>query len=873
MNDRPVPLIPLAELTPADAGQVGGKAHALGQLVREGFPVPPGSVIPTTVFERALRSADLWAASERAVEDPDAARSLREAIQTMPLPADLADAWVAEARRLGPRLAVRSSAIGEDGADRSFAGQLTTSLSVPPEEVLDAIRTCWASLYAPSALAYRGPNGPAAGSIAVLLQQMVQPECSGVLFTINPLNGSWREMVVEAVWGLGEGLVSGQLTPHWYLLRRPRRWPTWLRSLAERVRVRVVDEDLPPLRERVVGALGGSTVREPTPPPLVRQRTLTRQQVVRLCRIGLRLEATFGSPQDVEWARTRDGRFFVLQTRPITATGSPRAQSVLWTRRFIGERWPQPATPLAWSILAPIFSWFIAFDDAQVRHLGGGPPLKLIQGRPYLNTTVFRHLAFKLPGTPSPRFMMELIPPDEERAWQTRFAVAPDLAVYASILRQVVREERWRRFEFNPLTNPERWQRFVDRLALALPDLQASSDDPARLVALADEQQAWIREYIGIHICSLLFANIFWQLLEGALATTLPHHPQLMQALAVSPRGNLTTSTNQALFELAATASPTDLDALEGGKRDALSVSFGEALGTFLDRFGHRAEASWELMTPRWSSEPARLTPLLRALASGNSQSPRARSQEREARYVEARREVAAELTGWHRQWVGFVIDQTRTYLLLRENQRFWFDHLLSAVQSTLKRLGRRLVQRGVLPREEDVALLSWPELRRLSLGAPAPADLTNVLRQRADDQARYALADPPTFLVDDDAPVLDGPDAQRIQGLGISSGRVTGRVRIVRTVDDGDRIEPGDILVTRSVDPGWTSLFQNVAGAVLEMGSVLSHGAVLAREYGIPAIVNIDGATQRLQEGAWVTLDGHRGVLWIHGDMPPETA
>ncbi len=872
MDDRPAPLLYLADLTLDDADRVGAKAASLGRLAREGFPVPPGAVIPTTTFERALREADLWKRSQRAVHDAEVAASLHEAILEMPVGQDLVDAWTTRAHALGPRLAVRSSAIDEDGRERSFAGQLTTNLSVPPDGVVDAIRRCWASLYAPRALAYRGSTGPAPGSIAVLLQQMVEPECSGVLFTVNPLNGSWREMVVEAVWGLGEGLVSGQLAPHWYLVRRPRRWPGLLGPMAERVRVRIVDEELPPLRERVVGALGGFTVREPTPSALVHRRTLERNQVIRLCRMGLRLEAAFGEPQDVEWARTKDGRFFVLQARPITATGSPRSQSVLWTRRFIGERWPQPATPLAWSILAPIFSWFIEFDDAQNAHLGGGPPLKLIQGRPYLNTTVFRHLAFKLPGTPSPRFMMELIPPEEERAWQKRFAVAPDLTVYASILRQVVREQRWRRFEFNPLTNPRQWQRFVDRLSAALPDLQARTDEPRALIELAETQQAWIREYIGIHICSLLFANIFWQLLEGALATTLPQHPRLVQSLAVSPAGNLTTSTNQALYDLAQTATETDLDALAAGS--PRRGPFEQALRQFLERFGHRAEASWEIMTPRWSTDPSRLTPLLRALRSGEStSSPRSRSDEREARFAEALEIVDRELRGWQHQWVAFVIERTRTYLLLRENQRFWFDHLLSAVRATLLRLGAGLERRGVLEKAGDVSMLTWPELRAASLTSEVGQDLLDVVRQREAEQARFALADPPTFLVDDDDPALRDRDSLRLQGLGISAGRACGQVRVIHRVDEGSRLQRGDILVTRAVDPGWTSLFQHVGGLVLELGSVLSHGAVLAREYGVPAVVNIDDATRQLRDGDWVTVDGHRGLLWVHGDEPPETS
>ena len=568
-----------------------------------------------------------------------------------------------------------------------------TLLHVAPEQVPDAIRACWASFYAERAVAYGREQGPRPGALAVLVQVMVEPQTSGVMFTINPLNGSWREMVVEAVWGLGEGLVSGQLAPHFFRVRRPRTLPAPLRRVAERVRLHVLDEDLPELKEQFVRGEQGGVQRRPTPAAWHARRTLDRPALRRLCRLGLKVERALGAPQDVEWARDARGHLFVLQARPITASGSPRPRDdVLWTRRFIGERWPEPATPLGWSLLEPLLNWFVAYPATQERHLGGGPALKLVHGRPYINATVFRHLAFKLPGSPGLRFMMELIPPDEEAAWRRRFAVAPDTAVYGSILWHTLREQRWQRFRWNPLTNPQAWDDFQHRLQNALGELNRVPDTPADAVRRVERQLQWVREYIGIHICSLLFANLYWQVLESTLETWLPEDRSLLDRVAISAPGNLTVATHQGLHDLAETAADGDLEALAQG--GPLSPAFANGLQAFLGEFGHRAEASWEIMSPRWRTHPERLAPLLAAQAAGGL-SPRGRVAHQEVRHAEALNTIRTQLSGPRRAFVERLVRDTRRYLLLRENQRFWFDHLLDAVQQTLLYLGRSAAQQG----------------------------------------------------------------------------------------------------------------------------------------------------------------------------------
>lgn len=843
-------IVALADVQMSDRSCVGGKGWHLGRMARAGLPVPSGLVLTTGAWQRAMAAWDL----------PLEPTSEQIASQILPdaLRRSLSDALTGLA---GP-FAVRSSAVAEDGEEQSFAGQYATELGVAAGDVAAAVVRCWASAFSASVAAY---DGSASKRMAVVVQRMVTPHVSGVLFTVNPLSGSWREMTVEAVYGLCEPLVAGTVTPHWYLVRRPRRAPRLLQRLLSRVRLQVLQQDLPPLAtQRVVGPHGPETVgvavsRQSRP-------TLTRRALFRVCRMGLRVEALFGAPQDVEWAMDAAGTVFLLQSRPVTRTATPRSRDdVLWTRRFIGERWPMPATPLGWSLMQPVLEHFIAYPRTQQRYLGGGPPLKLVNSRPYVNVTAFRYLTFKLPGAPPPQFMLELVPPEDEAGWQRRFAAMPDVSVYLSYLRETFGEARWQRFAMNPLSNPRQWDRFAERLSS---QLSAWTDDPSGpddAVRRVTAQQEWVVEYVGIHLCSLLFANLLYQLLDGALTEALPEQAaSLMTQLAVSPEGNATLQTNHALYQLAQSATAGQLDRLEQGRLPR--GRFREELDTFLAEYGHRSMASWELFTPRWARHPELLVPMLRAFQGRTLLDPSLRAHQQEGAFATALTVVLTQTEGHQRGWLHLLIRYTRTYLRLRENQRFVFDRLLWAEQRTLLWLGEWAVGSGTLHAADDIAYLTWPEVQQLASGdldADAVRDVITARRSRR-------LADrkimPPVFL-EGESERVQTVSGRRLQGLGISGGRVTGPVAIVRSPADAAAMPDGAILVAHAVDPGWTPLFGAVAGVVLELGSRLSHGAVVAREYGLPAVVNLEGITDVLRNGQSVTVDGTRGIVWVHDD------
>ena len=353
-----------------------------------------------------------------------------------------------------------------------------------------------------------------------------------------------------------------------------------------------------------------------------------------MCRLTLRAEALEGSPRDVEWAIDAHDRVWLLQTRPIT-TMEPvvRAGNAIWTRRFLGGRWTEPATPLGWSLVRDELEWLIAYPETSRRYLGGAPPTQLHRFAPYLNASVFRHLAFKLPGAPPPRFMLELLPPEEEAVWLRRRGAAPDWRVYASILQTTLGERRWRRFRWNPLRNWRHWQEFADTLPQRLSELPPPHQPAAR----AEGVRGLARAYIKIHVCSLLFANIGYEVAMARLAAL--GHATLAETVLRPLRPSATVEAHQALWEHGR------------GQR---------SLDALLRQHGNRAPSSWELFSPRWREAPEMVAPLARAAARGPGPLAIATAACGEA--DAAMRDVPIHL----RSFVQLV----RRYLQLREEQR-----------------------------------------------------------------------------------------------------------------------------------------------------------------------------------------------------------
>lgn len=907
MPRREIPF--LDQLTPDDYAQVGGKASHLSQLLDARVQVPPGFCVPHGHFRAFVTHHRLAERlGEVLKEAPGSPRfeaglaSLRQTLLDAPhlptLETALEKAWIRLQKVLSvipgsTGVAVRSSSSREDSREASFAGQYDTVLNVRSfDELSRALKRVWASFFSDRAVRYRLQHGPSSRSdraatppaapafdLGVVVQGMIEPQVSGVLFTLNPVSGSHQEMLIEAGYGLGEAFVSGQLTPDAYFLsRQPRPLRPDKLGIAGQ---RIAHKDA-----RLVSTPtgDGALTLEPVAETLADRPALTPEQLLTLGEAGLAIERLFASPQDIEWALDARGQLFILQARPITShpgKSFERQDAVLWTRRFFGERWTEPATPLGWSLIEPILDHFIRFDGVSRRFLHNTPPTRLVQGHPYFNITIFRHLVWKFRGYAPPQFILEFFPREEQEAMHAAPFILPNIALVTDILIEVVRTRRWRRYHYNFLTNHRAWDEFLPgflRAIEAMPDDSESAEDARALIALGSD---WIREYVRIHLLSLLFANLYYQLLAGQLRRWVGEHDsQLLSELVAWPGENKTLETNRALAQLAdvvrtlpairerlvqegPAASLVALRSLPGG--EVLEAN----LQVFLKQYGHRASASWELFSPRWIDDPERVLQMVASLLR-NAQSVQPESVESQRMQARAQAELLlwTRLGPWHplrRMALRHVLASTRAYLVLRENQRFYFDKLLLKIKRAAEDLGQHWHRSGLLESPQDVVLLTLDELDAVLSGKLLRPELQALVQVRRTELEAARLANPPAFMEGDDAVVPVTPEAGRtLSGLGISPGRITGTVRILNSWQEMDKLQQGDILVTRATDPSWTFLFMTAGGLITELGSLLSHGAVVAREYKLPAVVNIPDATRILQDGQQITLDGFRGLVYL---------
>lgn len=897
---------------------LGGKAHALSELLQAGFPVPPAAVVTADALALHVASAGLDATCAAVARDVAArdgararasARAAAAALCAAPLPplleAELGPVW-SELAGLPLRpgaepevpalFVVRSSAPGEDGAVRSFAGQFETILNVAGlGGIGDAIRAVWASWYSERAMDYRlraDVDLPATPNMAVVVQRMVPPQASGMLFTAHPVTGDRGEMVLEAGPGLGEALASGRVLPDFFVLeKRGDQDP------------RILERGIATKQWKLMPVPPGSGRLEFRPLPAKEQKRacLSDPDLIKIARLGLDVEARLGGPVDVEWTLDPRGRLHLLQARPVTALQesgralpSPkelRSRPVLWTQRFSGERWTEQATPMGWSVIQPVLHHFIEWEKASEGWMEGAPPTRLYRGRPYFNVTIFRHLVFRMPGGAPPQFVLEFFPAGEADELRRGAPRLPNLALVASIFGQVFSEKRWQRYRYNLLTNHREWEAFRPGFEERIAALSLDFTTPEEGLAVVDEARALMVEYMSIHLLSLLFAHLFYEALDKALMSWVGLEGEAIRsALVADPAENRTLLTNKAVWRLAREAgrhpavaavlrqgdATTDaLDGVEGGSE------FLVALDRFLAEFGHRSAASYEIFATRWADSPDMVLGLVAAVLRGGD-APEAVESRRveERRHAEElvrdrmRRTLRRRVAPWRTRVFAWLLDHTRQYMVLRENQRFAFDRLLLRTKRAFERTGALLERGGRLRAGDDLVFLELPELQDLVAGALDPgAAAARIDRRRAEFDTNLSL-DHPDFLEGIDPEEIAGSEGSPrwLEGQPISPGIVRGTVRVLRGLDEMDKLQPGDILVARATDPGWTPLFLTAAGLILELGSVLSHGAVVAREYGLPAVVNVGGATRRLRDGMDVTVDGDRGRILVHrAEMIPD--
>ena len=827
----------LDELTAADLSEAGGKGANLGELRRAGFPVPDGFVITTAAYALAAEAAGVTG------ETPATAR-VRLAASAVPR--GIADAVREAYRALGAdAVAVRSSATAEDLPDASFAGQQDTILGVRGEDaVIDAVRTCWASLWNDRAVAYRHTHEvPAEGlRLAVVVERMVDAQSAGVLFTADPITGRRRRAAIEAVRGLGEQLVSGAVNPDHY----------------------------------VVNTRSGAILER-------RGDIVTDAQLGELAALGARIEEHFGRPQDIEWAIDRGGKLWVVQSRDITTlyplpTTAPADENDLrvYFSFNVAQGVFEPFTPIGLQTFRLLSAGLAAAIGRPVADPVAGASLYAESGmRVFIDLTPVLRDPFgrELP----PRFMSamefrsvailkKLL--DDPRLRPRGSASRSRFLTLTAVLRTGGPQNALRAI-LRPDATRKRMFAELDRAfaSIRVPETSAERLDAFEELIVAFPPRFFPR-LVGVVIPGYLCYALAGRILGGRA------RPGDLQTVLRGLPHNPTTEMDLALWDIARAArdDPASREALSSRTPAELSAqyragtlppSLQRRMTAFLGRYGHRAIAEIDLGLKRWSEDPAHLLgAIANYLRLGDDATAPDVQFARGAREAEAMIDtLVSRLHGPRRTVLRFLLGRVRRLSGLREQPKFQIMRLFALGHALIAPVGVELAERGLLDAADDAFFLTLPELRRAIAGEDLRETVSAQREAYRREQGRRHV---PRVLLS------DGTDAETelpasidggIRGTPASPGIARGIARVILS-PVGARLEPGEVLVAPSTDPGWTPLFLTAGALVMEMGGMMSHGAVVAREYGIPAVVGVPDATGRIATGEHVMVDGSAGTV-----------
>ncbi|MER6159634.1 rifamycin-inactivating phosphotransferase [Streptomyces sp. NPDC001868] len=870
----------LREVDETQVAVVGGKgAHLGGLSLIEGIRVPAGFCVTTDAFRRIIAEApsideqldQLERLSRLNPDDREAIRTLsariRRTIEGIAIPGDLAAAITGALARFGEQAAyaVRSSATAEDLPTASFAGQQDTYLNVVgPAAILQHVSRCWASLFTERAVTYRQRSGIDHRTVhmAVVVQRMVLPQAAGILFTADPVTGNRKVATVDAGFGLGEALVSGLVNPDVFKVRHGE---IVAKSIAA--------------KQRAVQALPDGGTREvEVESQQQEQPALTDDQVVRLVQLGRRIEAHFGRPQDIEWCLGDDG-FEIVQSRPITTlfpVPVPEAgdqENHVYVSVGHGQMMTDPMKPLGlsmWQLTAMVpmheagGRLFVdvtrrlaspASRDGLLEALGKGDPLIRDALETVLDRDDFLPSIPKLPDSDT----------DTGRGGPPASGAPAPIETDPALVTELIERSRVSIAALERDIRTKTGPALFDFLLEAFEEHKRVLGDPlSHQAIMAGMEATWwlndqLQEWLG----------------EKNAADTL----------TLSAPDNITSEMGLALLDVADVirARPEVVAFLRGVEPiedeaflDELAKLAGgaearDAIEDYLDRYGMRCVGEIDITRPRWREHPTTLVPVIldnvRNFEPGAAQR---RFEEGRQKAREKEQDVLSRLRALpdgdrKAEETKRMIDRVRTFIGYREYPKYGIISRYFVYKQALLAEAERLVQAGVLPEREDVFYLTFQELHDVVRSNQVDDQL---IRQRKDAFRSYHALTPPRVLTSDGEAVTgkyrrDDVPAGALIGVPVSAGTVEGRARVILDMADAD-LEAGDILVTPFTDPSWSPLFVGIAGLVTEVGGLMTHGAVIAREYGLPAVVGVEQATRLIRDGQRIRVHGTDGYVEI---------
>ena len=852
---------------------VGGKGANLGELSRiEGIRVPDGFCLSTEAFKRVVGQSPsidglLDQLSLLAATDRDRIRELsgeiRGRIEGTAIPEDIHREITRALSRLGEdqACAIRSSATAEDLPTASFAGQQDTYLNIVGEKaILKHISRCWASLFSERAVTYRLQNGfdHRGVHLSVVVQEMVFPQAAGIMFTADPVTSSRKVVSIDAGFGLGEALVSGLVNADVYKVRGGE----------------VIDKRISTKTLAIGASKDGGTEQQAIEPERQNRQVLTDEQIVELDHIGRTIEDHFGTPQDIEWCLV-DDTFHVVQSRPITTLFPVPEVKDRENHVYLSvghqQMMTDPMKPLGLSFfqmtaarsmpnaggrLFVDVTANLASPDTRAVLLdtvGQGDPLT----RDALTTILERGDFIKS----SPHGGKEPTPGKSNRVVSTagfRTQVDNDPTIVSGLIESSQRSLEELKRDIQPKSGPE----LLDFVRDDIQRLQKSLFNPQSLgvIFAAMDASSWINENVKSWLGETNVADTLSQSVPNNVtsemgldlldvADAIRPHPEVIEYLRHVKHDDFLD----------------DLAELDGG------LEARDAIRAYLDKYGMRCVGEIDITRARWSEKPTALVPII--LGNIRNFEPGAHSRKYEQGRQEASRKERELLDRLKQLPDGEqkadetrrMISLLRNFIGYREYPKYGKVNRYFVYKQALMKEAERLVQASVIRDREDIYYLTFDELHDVVRTHRVDHELID--RRKAEYRSHERLT-PPRVLTSDGEAITgeykrENLPAGALVGLPVSSGVIEGRARVILNMEDAD-LEDGDILVTAYTDPSWTPLFVSIKGLVTEVGGLMTHGAVIAREYGIPAVVSVANATRRIRDGQRIRVHGTEGYVEV---------
>ncbi|MGG3538767.1 phosphoenolpyruvate synthase [Bacillus tropicus] len=859
------------EIEKGQLSLVGGKGLNLGELSNiQGIEVPEGFCVTTVGYEKAIEQNEnlqtlLQQLTKLKLEDRaqigEISKEIREVIMAVQIPSDVVEAVAHYLSRFGNEhaYAVRSSATAEDLPYASFAGQQDTYLNIIGKEaILQHVRKCWASLFTERAVMYRMQNGFEHNqvSICVVVQKMVFPEASGILFTADPITSSRKILSIDASFGLGEALVSGLVSADNYKVKEGK----------------IVDKVISTKKVAIYALKEGGTETKQINSAQQKIQTLSEQQILQLAQIGRQIEAYFGCPQDIEWCLV-DNTFYIVQSRPITTLYPIPEENDEGNHVYISVGHQQMMT----DAMKPLgLSFFLLTTNAPMRKAGGRLFVDATQrlaspaSRDYLINTLGKSdpLIRDALTTIIERDDFITLLPDEEKkeksASKSKLPVSsqPEIENDPAIVTELIKNSE---ASLEELKQNMQLKSGVDVFDFILEDIQ-------QLKKVLFNPQSIAVIMAGMNASTWINEKMEQWLGEKNAADTLSQ----------SVQNNITSEMGLALMEVADVIRPYEevIAYLQHVENDSFLDEFvqfkggekaREAIYAFLNKYGMRCSGEIDITKTRWSEKPTTIIPMIlnniRDFEYGASKRKFEEGLQEALKKEEELIDRLQQLPDGKQkvEETKRMIRNIRNFIGYREYPKYGMINRYFIYKQALLKEAEQLVQSGVIHEVDDIYYLTFEELYEVVRTKKLNYDL---IHKQKNDYKLYEKLTPPRIMTSD-GEIITGKykrenlPVDAIAGLPVSSGLVEGRARVILNMEDAN-LEEGDILVTAFTDPGWTPLFVSIKGLVTEVGGLMTHGAVIAREYGLPAVVGVENATKLIKDGQRIRVHGTEGYIEV---------